>query len=634
MKPIRRFRRLALTLGFGLCAALVASGCLIYEERVVFDAGGGGWFELTCGIDLSALGPLGGMGAMSGMSPSTGDSEAVPADEDDSSDCGRDKWTLFPAPGAQIEDFIEAADGKEMKGIRVSAPFSSSTSFGEVIGFAQVASTGESGNTLGSTLSVAVQGGTYTLTGHILPVAPTEAEAEPFVGVLLATARRSLTLTLPGHVLSADADSRDGQTYTWRQEPSSSVPRPVNVSWNPAGQPAESVNPITPTTQSPPARTPAPARTPIPTATPQPTLSPEMARLTTATRVYGQAGSFTTDTGSNGGVSATSMEFPFAVAADRSGGRYVADPDLYRVLYFPAGASTATRVYGQPDFNTGSRRSGTSVTADGPLYPFGLVVSAAGELYVSDSNNNRVLFYPAGATIPTRVYGQGGSFTTGIANVAGVNASSLSAPEGLALDTSGGLYVADTDNARVLYFPAGQTTATRVYGQQGSFSTNSPNRGGISAQSLHSPMGVALDGSGGLYVADGGNSRVVLYPSGSTMATRVYGQLGDFTTDEANKGSLYPGADTLSVPRGIATDAAGGLYVADVDNNRVLYYTAGSTTAARVYGQRGSFTSNELNNGGIGAMSLRAPNGVALDSSGNLYVADSFNSRVLVFPTN
>jgi hypothetical protein len=80
------------------------------------------------------------------------------------------------------------------------------------------------------------------------------------------------------------------------------------------------------------------------------------------------------------------------------------------------------------------------------------------------STNDRVLFYPAGSTTATRVYGQGGSFTSNTANNGGISANSLSAPEGIALDSSGNLYVADQNN-RVLFYPAGTPPPRKSMGR-------------------------------------------------------------------------------------------------------------------------------------------------------------------------
>ena len=206
------------------------------------------------------------------------------------------------------------------------------------------------------------------------------------------------------------------------------------------------------------------------------------------------------------------------------------------------------------------------------VYPAGVALDSSGNLYVVDGSS-RVLFYPAGSTTATRVYGQGGSFTSGLCNNGGVSANSFCLNGGLsgaALDSGGNLYVADNNNSRVLFYPAGSTTATQVYGQFGSFTTGTVNNGGISSNSLEGPIGIALDSSGNLYVIDQINSRALFYPSGSTTATQVYGQLGSFTTNAPNKGGIS--ANSLYYPWGVALDSSGNLYVADHANNRVLLY--------------------------------------------------------------
>jgi sugar lactone lactonase YvrE len=356
---------------------------------------------------------------------------------------------------------------------------------------------------------------------------------------------------------------------------------------------------------------------------------PASAQSTTADVVYGQLGSFTSNTYNNGGISANSLYIPEGIALDSSGNLYLADAANHRVLFYPSGSTTATRVYGQLGSFTTNIPDNGGTSANSLNSPGGLALDSSGNLYVADSGNSRVLFYPSGSTTATRVYGQLGSFTTSTQNNGGISANSLDLPNGVALDSSGNLYVTD-DNNRVLFYPPGSTTATQVYGQLGSFNTNTANNGGISANSLYLPTEVSLDSSGNLYVADTNNNRVLFYPSGSTTAARVYGQSGSFTTGTANNGGIS--ANSLDRPFGGALDSGGNLYVADYGNNRVLFYPSSSMTATRVYGQLGSFTTNTINNGGISANSLYGPIAFGLDSSGNLYVADGDNNRVLLYP--
>lgn len=322
----------------------------------------------------------------------------------------------------------------------------------------------------------------------------------------------------------------------------------------------------------------------------------------------------------------------------------------------PAHAQSIT-VFGQP--NAASNAPGHGATTLN--FPLGVAVNASGGLYVADRNNHRVLYYANdGNATADKVYGQHGKLDSYIANFDGQggsglpSADSLSSPTYAALDKSGGLYVADRDNHRVLYYaPDGDTTADRVYGQFGSFRLNVTNNDGSGLLSgVGSPsadnlgvyaLTIAVDSNDALYIADSSNHRVLFFaPDGNTTADRVYGQRGNFGTgvknaDDAGQSGM-PSADTLNFPRGMAFAPDGGIYIADRDNNRVLYFAPdGNTTADRVYGQFGKLDSAVANNDGNGAtgaasaQNLTSPRALTLDAKGGLYVADSGNHRVLYF---
>ncbi len=315
----------------------------------------------------------------------------------------------------------------------------------------------------------------------------------------------------------------------------------------------------------------------------------------------------------------------------------------------------AAKVYGQPDF--ASNAPGHDAT--GLFFPIGLVMDTNGGLYVSDRNNSRILFFaPDGDTSADRVYGQHGNMNSYIANFDGVagtgspSADTLNYPVAIALGPDGGLYVTDRENHRVLYYaPDGDTTADRVYGQFGGYVANPPNNNGAGGNGIPSAdnigvfaLGILVAGDGGLYVGDSSNNRVLYYaPDGDTTADKVYGQFGSFTTGAKNNdgsggiGSA-PSNNSLNFPRGMAMDASGGLYVSDRENHRVVYFAAdGDTTADRVYGHGGNFNSGVLNDDGAGnsagptADSLNEPPSIALDSKGGLYISDRDNNRILYF---
>jgi len=338
--------------------------------------------------------------------------------------------------------------------------------------------------------------------------------------------------------------------------------------------------------------------------------------------VYGQPG-FTTKLPNNGGISASSLNDLAGIAVDSSGGLYIADGDNHRVLYYPAASTTATRVYGQPGFTSNTANNG-GISATSLNRPLDVAVDGGG-VYIADADNHRVLYYPGASTTATRVYGQP-EFSSATANNGGIGATSLYLPSGVAVNA--GVYIVDNINHRVLFYSGTSTTATRVYGQGGSFDTNSYNKGGRSATSLAYPSDIAVN-SAGVYLADADNDRVLYYSGSSTTASRVYGQ-PDFISGSANNGGLS--ANSLDFPLDVAVDSSGGIYVADSSNHRVLYYRSAITTASQVYGQPG-FSSGILNNGGLSATSLNFPLGVTVDTlRGNkLYISDNDNHRALGF---
>jgi len=241
-----------------------------------------------------------------------------------------------------------------------------------------------------------------------------------------------------------------------------------------------------------------------------------------------------------------------------------------------------------------------------------------------------------------------------------INAVSLSSPAGLAIDgsiTPHRLFVADPNNNRVLAFPDADSfvngePATVVLGQGDFFSSfpnrqpfsgkgpiafsSSPSRAALGApnllpspNSLWSPLGVTVDASGDVWVADSNNNRVLLYPAPITTgenATVVLGQPNRYVN------ACKPvSARTLCDPVSVALDVFGDVFVSDSASNRILMYSPNPSQGAPavlVIGQP-DFVSQNCN--APTAQSLCNPGGIAFDSNGALWVADSNNNRVLRF---
>ncbi|HEU4328162.1 MAG TPA: NHL repeat-containing protein [Roseiflexaceae bacterium] len=347
--------------------------------------------------------------------------------------------------------------------------------------------------------------------------------------------------------------------------------------------------------------------------------------------VLGQT-SFTSRSPASG---AEHLDEPSALAVDSAGRLWVADTQNSRVLRFDNAAAKpsggpADGVLGQPDFSSNEY---FTTTADRLRFPAGLAVDGTGRLWVSDTSNNRVLRFDNAAAKPNgaaaeSVLGQP-SFISG---AEGTTAKAMFRPLGLAADVDGRLWVADERNNRVLRFD--NAAAKPIWSAadsvlgQPNFSTGTV---ATTAQGMSLPGGVALDAAGGLWVADRGNKRALRFDS---AAAKPRGAAADSVLGQPGFTSSFPVfTNEMNFPRSIAVDpATGKVFVADGRNNRVLRFASRASlsngAAAEAVLGQPGFTSAVA---AAGAQGLNWPGGVEVDSGGRLWVVDAGNNRVLRF---
>ncbi|MEO8457002.1 MAG: NHL repeat-containing protein [Chloroflexota bacterium] len=361
----------------------------------------------------------------------------------------------------------------------------------------------------------------------------------------------------------------------------------------------------------------------------------------TADKVFGQGGSFTTQ---GCGLTASALCSPSGVAVDPAGNVYIADSANNRVLEYNTPLTSdfvADRVFGQSGSFTSKVCNLGGITASSLCLPTDVAVDSAGDLFVVDFNNNRVLEYltpTTSDTVADQVFGQANNFTTdtfiGFPFNTSATPDTLANPISVAIDSTGHLYIGDRGFHRVLEYdpPLTNTTADRVFGQLGSFSTGGFNQGGISANSLGDFNGIGVDSAGDLFVADSNNSRALEYKTPLTTDTTadvVFGQYGSFTSSTPNLGGVS--ADSLESPTDIGADSAGNVYITDTGPERTLIYdnpSAYGTTADVVFGQGGNFSAFGNNSGGVSASSQADPWAIAFDGTCDLYVVEYGNNRV------
>lgn len=257
--------------------------------------------------------------------------------------------------------------------------------------------------------------------------------------------------------------------------------------------------------------------------------------------------------------------------------------------------------------------------------PYGVAVDSAGNVYLADSGNNRIRKINSAGVITT-VAGCGNQTSAcvqaGLGDGGPATAPFINNPWDVVADSAGNFYFTDSANMRIRMVNASGNITTVAGG-----GLNNPGDGGLAVDAqLINPMGLAIDSSGNLYFTDAG-ANVVRKVSTSGIITTIAGNGGKgFSGD----GLQAPNA-TLNGPHGVGVDSAGNVYIADTLNVRVRKVnTAGIITTVAGNGQAGA-----TKNGATATnTSLNYPWSVKADAAGNIYISDLQNIRVFeVNPT-
>ncbi len=323
---------------------------------------------------------------------------------------------------------------------------------------------------------------------------------------------------------------------------------------------------------------------------------------------------------SGNGSAATSATLagPSAVAYDTHGNLFLADTlnhvvrEVSTTGIITVVAGTGIEGYG------GDGAAATSAYLDTPT---GVAVDSNGNVYIADSHNHRIREVSGG--VITTIAGTGTPGFSG--DGAAATAAQLWDPMGVAVDSSFNVYIADTNNHRIRMI-TGTTISTIAGNGEQLFSGDGA---AATAAVLDSPTGVAVDASGNVYIADRHNQRVRMI-SGTTITTIAGSGSASFSGGFSGDGASAIAA-TLAKPIGVSVDASGNIYIADTGNQRIRELGGGAIATIVGSGQQGF--------GGDGSapssVNLNSPRSAAPDALGNLSVSDKLNQllRAAALPT-
>ena len=321
-------------------------------------------------------------------------------------------------------------------------------------------------------------------------------------------------------------------------------------------------------------------------------------------------------TGDNGAATGAEINAVFRQAVDSAGNIYIAEYANNRIREIAAATGIITTVAGNGTAGyTGDGGPATSAELKGPQ---GVSFDSAGNLYIADYGNSRIRKVNAATGVITTVAGDGSGVYSGDGGPA--TSAGLVAAGEVIVDSEGDLYITDYNGCRIRKVLARTGIITTIAGT-GTVGY-SGDGGAATSAALHSPGGVALDSAGNLYITDQRNNRIRKVDASTGIITTV---AGNGTQGYAGDGGPATSAE-LSYPGTLAIDSADNLYFSDQFNNRIRKVDAATGVITTLAGTGPSAYSGD--GGAATGAKLAGPLGIALDSAGNLYIADYGNNRI------
>jgi sugar lactone lactonase YvrE len=326
-------------------------------------------------------------------------------------------------------------------------------------------------------------------------------------------------------------------------------------------------------------------------------------------------------TGDGGLATAAKLDKPRGVWVDGSGNIYIADTENNRIRMMDATTQIITTIAG----NGGSGYTGDNgpATAAELRKPNGVVVDVSGNIYIADTDNNVIRMVDATTQFITTVAGTGSGGYSG--DDVPATSTALRKPRGLWLDESGNILIADTDNhrARLVYDDGGTLMITTVAGD-GSAGYSGDN-GAATSASLNKPHGVCIYETlppAYLVIADPSNHRIREVNLTTGIITKVAGTFwSGYNGDniDATWARLY-------YPFGVHVDSSHNTYIADTYNHRIRKVDGKTGIITTVAGTGSKGFSGD--GGPATSARLRYPFNLFLDTVGNIYIADTYNYRI------